>query len=213
MPNAGGLGSEATSRKTSMAGSVLGAEDEVAMAVAGSVVGDETEGPGEDEDEVEEYDETQEFGEGEEFGGGGGEFEGGFEDDDNPDMDADSVSNSQSVIVKMAERVHRVTMFKLPKYDDVQKALEQYKILAANQQKDGKPYILSLVAGPAEDDERAQGYTLISKTEFANMDDMKYYDDECKAHSDLKAFVVRELTVEGVLTTFFKAKVTAGEAA
>ena len=31
----------------------------------------------------------------------------------------------------MAERVHRVTMFKMPKEDDRAKMLEQYKVMAA----------------------------------------------------------------------------------
>ncbi|CAM1507581.1 Fc.00g072220.m01.CDS01 [Cosmosporella sp. VM-42] len=81
MPNAGGLGSEATSRKTSVAGSTFGADD--ASEAPGSVVGDETEVQEEEYEEPQDFDETQE-----EFGGGG-EFEGGFEDDDNPDMDAE----------------------------------------------------------------------------------------------------------------------------
>ena len=81
IPNAGGLGSAATSRKTSLAGSTLGAEDaddEPDESVAG------------EDEPAEDYEEPEEYGEGEEFGGGGGgEFEGGYEDDDNPDMDAE----------------------------------------------------------------------------------------------------------------------------
>ena len=60
-----------------------------------------------------------------------------------------------------------------------------------------------MIVGPAEADPRSQGYTLVSKTEFASLDDMKYYDEECKAHSDLKAFI-KELTVEGIMTVYFK---------
>lgn len=93
MPNIGGPGSEATSRKTSMAGSTLGADD-ASEAADESVAGDETVAPQEQEEEdEEEYDETQNYGEGgegDEFGGGGGggEYEGGFDEDD-PDMDAE----------------------------------------------------------------------------------------------------------------------------
>ena len=83
LPDAGGPGSEATSRKTSAAGSAFGADD-ASEAPDESVAGDET-----GQVEEEEYEETQDYGEGEEFGGGDGEFEGGFEDDDNPDMDAE----------------------------------------------------------------------------------------------------------------------------
>jgi transcription factor IIIB subunit 2 len=86
MPNVGGPGSEATSQKTSVAGSTMGGDD-ASEAGNESVVGDETEAPQEEEEEEEEeqYDETQHYGDGEEFGGG--EFEGGYDEDD-PDMDA-----------------------------------------------------------------------------------------------------------------------------
>lgn len=84
VPNSGGLGSAATSRKTSLAGSTFGVDDEN-DAPDDSVAGDDVEEDAHDEDD---YDETQDFGQGEEFGGGGGEFEGGYEDDD-PDMDAE----------------------------------------------------------------------------------------------------------------------------
>lgn len=85
LPNAVGPGSEATSRKTSAAGSTFGADDE-GVAADESVAGDETQ-PVEEE---EEFEETQDYGDGDEFGGAGGEFEGGgYEDDDNPDMDAE----------------------------------------------------------------------------------------------------------------------------
>lgn len=86
MPNVGGPGSEATSQKTSVAGSAMGGDD-ASEAGNESVVGDETEAPQEEEEEEEEqYDETQNYGDGEEFGGG--EFEGGYDEDD-PDMDAE----------------------------------------------------------------------------------------------------------------------------
>ncbi|KAK7426522.1 hypothetical protein QQZ08_006981 [Neonectria magnoliae] len=109
----------------------------------------------------------------------------------------------------MADRVHRITMFKMPSKDDQDKLFEQYKKLGVDQQRNGKPYILSMVVGPAEEDNRSQGYTLVSKTEFANMDDMKFYDDECTAHNDLKTFV-KTLGVDGVLTIYFKPAVIGG---
>ncbi|KAF5619735.1 stress responsive A B barrel domain protein, partial [Fusarium tjaetaba] len=82
----------------------------------------------------------------------------------------------------MANRVHRITMFKLPSKDEQAKLLDQYHKLNASQQKDGKPYILSMVVGAADEDARSQGYTFVSKTEFASMEDMKYYDEGCQAH-------------------------------
>ncbi|KAF3015828.1 hypothetical protein G7054_g6832 [Neopestalotiopsis clavispora] len=112
----------------------------------------------------------------------------------------------------MAGRIHRVTMFKLPAAEDQQKLIEAYKTLAKNQQKNGKPYILSLTAGIAKKDQRSQGFTVVSKTEFASMDDMKYYDDECEAHQALKSYAKGTLTIEGgptgVLTTYFEAAAT-----
>ena len=66
-----------------------------------------------------------------------------------------------------------------------------------------------MTVGPAEADPRSQGYTLVSKTEFANMEDMKYYDEGCAAHGVIKS-LVRTLTVEGIMTVYFKAAATGG---
>ncbi|RDA83750.1 hypothetical protein CP532_4992 [Ophiocordyceps camponoti-leonardi (nom. inval.)] len=110
----------------------------------------------------------------------------------------------------MATRIHRVTLFKIPKPEDQTKLIEQYKVLLATNSKDGKPYILSLTAGIAEQDQRSQGFTVVSKTEFASIDDMRYFDDECKAHQDVKAFVSKSLTVEGVMTVYFTPGVSGG---
>ena len=67
----------------------------------------------------------------------------------------------------------------------------------------------SVVVGKPEADPRAQGYTLAAKTEFASADDMKYYDEECPAHKQLKG-VAKTLTMEGVLSVFFKPTITGG---
>ena len=42
-------------------------------------------------------------------------------------------------------------------------------------------------AGSAADESRAHGYTVAAKTEFASLDDMRYYDEVCPAHKVLKA--------------------------
>jgi transcription factor IIIB 90 kDa subunit len=81
MPNIGGPGSEATSRKTSLAGSVLGTREEEDEAPEESVAGDDYE----EEEENMDFDEDGNYQGGD--GGEGGEFEGGYDDDD-PDMDA-----------------------------------------------------------------------------------------------------------------------------
>lgn len=57
---------------------------------------------------------------------------------------------------------------------------------ANEEAQDGKPYILSLVIGPAEENPRSKGFTFVSKTEFANLDDMRFYDEQCPAHKVLK---------------------------
>ncbi|WYZ39125.1 hypothetical protein EsH8_III_001039 [Colletotrichum jinshuiense] len=107
----------------------------------------------------------------------------------------------------MAGRVHRVTMFKIADEAQKQSLIEQYKVLGDTQKKDGKPYILSMVVGPAIDDPRSQGFTLVAKTEFASLEDMRYYDDECAAHGALKVFVKEKLTVGGVMSVYFEPKV------
>lgn len=77
---------------------------------------------------------------------------------------------------------------------------------------DGKQYILSMSVGPAEEDSRSQGFTIVSKTEFASLDDMRYYDTDCEAHADLKSYI-KDVTCEGVLTVYMKPEITGGIAA
>ncbi|OHW97644.1 stress responsive a b barrel domain-containing protein [Colletotrichum incanum] len=109
----------------------------------------------------------------------------------------------------MAGRIHRVTMFKIADEGQKKQLIEQYKVLESSQKKDGKPYILSVVVGPAIDDPRSQGFTVVAKTEFASLDDMKYYDDECAAHDALKTFVKSKLDVGGVMSVYFEPQVVA----
>jgi transcription factor IIIB subunit 2 len=89
LPNIDGPGSEATSRKTSAAGSTRSGDEEA----PDESVADEAEAQDEEEEEEyeEEYDETQDYNGGEEFGGGNEEFGGGGGeyDEDDPDMDAE----------------------------------------------------------------------------------------------------------------------------
>ncbi|KAH6710752.1 hypothetical protein BKA61DRAFT_612343 [Leptodontidium sp. MPI-SDFR-AT-0119] len=108
----------------------------------------------------------------------------------------------------MASKTIRVTMFKIPSKENQQKLLSLYKTLSQTAKKDGKPYILSLEAGPAHDDVRSQGYTLIAKSEFRTLEDMKFYDAECEAHQTLKAGV-KTLGSEGIMTVYFNPEVSA----
>ncbi|KAM3562740.1 hypothetical protein MY1884_001642 [Beauveria asiatica] len=118
----------------------------------------------------------------------------------------------------MADRVHRVTMFKIPNKENQAKLIAAYaKVDQTNQKatvllfarQDGKPYIKSLIVGSAEEDPRSQGYTVVCKTEFASMDDMRFYDDGCPAHSEFKA-TARGLGVEGIMTTYFTPELVRG---
>ncbi|KAL2069232.1 hypothetical protein VTL71DRAFT_15570 [Oculimacula yallundae] len=109
----------------------------------------------------------------------------------------------------MASKTIRVTMFKIPSKENQQKLLGLYRTLSATAKKDDKPYILSLTAGPAHDDVRSQGYTLIAKSEFKSLEDMKFYDTDCEAHKVLKTGA-KELGVEGIMTVYFNPEVEAG---
>ena len=51
---------------------------------------------------------------------------------------------------------------------------------------DGKPYILACETHKLYDDPRSNGYTVLGKTFFSSLDDMKYYDESCEAHTELK---------------------------
>jgi hypothetical protein len=67
---------------------------------------------------------------------------------------------------------------------------------------DGKPYIRSVTAGQAKHDQRAQGFTVAVTSVFESQDDMVYYDNECAAHAELKAFA--KTVHQGVMMVFFE---------
>lgn len=107
--------------------------------------------------------------------------------------------------------IQRSTCFKLKSPEDAQDMIDAYQTVEQTQQRvsassqrtetdsrtyteselstqDGKPYILSVSAHRTLDDPRSQGYNFIANTTFANMEDVKYYDEHCEAHQKLKAF-------------------------
>ncbi|KAJ5224055.1 hypothetical protein N7468_008597 [Penicillium chermesinum] len=98
--------------------------------------------------------------------------------------------------------IERITLFKIPNEADVQRLLNQYKVLASTATKDGKPYILSAAVGRSIDDPRNKGWNVSAKTTFASLDDMKYYDNECEAHKALKALAGS--IKEDVMTTYYE---------
>ncbi|KAI6834152.1 hypothetical protein KC340_g12087 [Hortaea werneckii] len=84
--------------------------------------------------------------------------------------------------------IQRSTCFKLKSPEDAQDMIDAYTTVKQTQQRDGKPYILSVRAHRTLDDPRSQGYNFIANATFANMEDVKYYDEHCEAHQKLKAF-------------------------
>jgi len=97
-------------------------------------------------------------------------------------------------------------MFKLLSQEQQAVVTAGYQVLAKTHSKDGKPYILSLEAGPADEDARSKGYTYVSKTVFKDMEDYDFYDKDCEAHKKLKRYMVESkvnVLEQGVLTVRF----------
>ena len=98
--------------------------------------------------------------------------------------------------------INRVTLFKIPSEEDRARLIDIYRTLPTRALKDGKPYILSATVGPTYDDARNQGYTLAIISTFASVEDMKYYDNDCTAHADLKS--VAKTMHQGVMMVYFQ---------
>jgi hypothetical protein len=97
--------------------------------------------------------------------------------------------------------IRRITLFKIPSPEGQARLIDIYRTLPARALKDGKPYILSATVGSTYDDARNQGYTLAALTEFATVDDMKFYDDQCEAHAELKK--VAKTLYQGIMMAYF----------
>lgn len=67
---------------------------------------------------------------------------------------------------------------------------------------DGEPYILSVTAGPAKPDQRAQGFTVAVISVFRSVQDMNYYDNGCAAHAELKEYA--KTVHQGAMMVFFE---------
>jgi hypothetical protein len=57
-------------------------------------------------------------------------------------------------------------------------------------------------AGPTKADQRNQGYTIAVISVFDSVEDMAYYDNECAAHNELKAFA--KTVHQGAMMVFFE---------
>lgn len=101
--------------------------------------------------------------------------------------------------------VQRVTLFKIPSAEDQARLIEIYRTMPIRALKDGKPYIISATVGPTFDDVRNQGYTLAALSVFASVEDMKYYDDECAAHGELKK--VAKTLHKGAMMVYFQSAI------
>ncbi|RFU30127.1 hypothetical protein B7463_g6197, partial [Scytalidium lignicola] len=102
----------------------------------------------------------------------------------------------------MATPITRVTLFKIADPVHQQRVLDQYKTMLSKAKKNGKPYILNVKAGPAYADQRSQGFTIVAVSQFASVEDMVYYDNECQAHAELKA--VAKGVHEGLMMAYFQ---------
>ncbi|KAI9744671.1 MAG: hypothetical protein M1818_002200 [Claussenomyces sp. TS43310] len=102
----------------------------------------------------------------------------------------------------MSSEVIRITMFKIPRQDDQEQMSKAYEHLKENQQKEGKPYLLSIEAGPSFDNARNQGFNFIAKTVFKNKADHDFYDTICPAHKHLEA-VAKLLDIQGMVTNSY----------
>ncbi|KAG4417942.1 hypothetical protein IFR04_008909 [Cadophora malorum] len=98
-------------------------------------------------------------------------------------------------------RIIRVIMCKIPSEKGQQDFIELYRTMGATAVKDKKPYIVSLTIGVTYPDERSKGFNVVGKTEFKDLDDMKYYEIECEAHQKMKARA-HEVGIEDYLLAY-----------
>lgn len=58
-------------------------------------------------------------------------------------------------------------------------------------------------AGPAQGSVLDQGYTFVTKSVFANANDMEYYINECPGHLEYKEFLKAKCVLEGLMSVYF----------
>ncbi|THV46027.1 hypothetical protein BGAL_0425g00040 [Botrytis galanthina] len=103
----------------------------------------------------------------------------------------------------------RITMFKVPSQASRDTMLKNYETLSKKAVKDSAPYIVSLQAGETQaNDPRTQGFSVVAKTEFKSLEDMKYYEDSCEAHKWFKG-EAKTLGVEGMCCVYYEPSVVA----
>ncbi|OBT75478.1 hypothetical protein VF21_04906 [Pseudogymnoascus sp. 05NY08] len=102
----------------------------------------------------------------------------------------------------MSSQVRRITLFKIPDVEDQKALIAKYNNMQKSALKDGKPYIVSVHAGKAKHDQRAQGYTVAALSTFEDMEGFEYYDTECEAHKSLREFT--KSCVQGFCMVYFE---------
>lgn len=123
--------------------------------------------------------------------------------------------------------IQRVTLFRVPDEKNIPLIISAYKTLEQENQRvtkpipfhplkhsfthtnlqDGKPYIRQIKCGPSlSGPERGKSFTFVAMTRFDNLDDVRYYDEECAAHKKLKEFAHDKVQQpwESPLTVFFE---------
>ncbi|KAF5872982.1 putative stress responsive a b barrel domain-containing protein [Botrytis fragariae] len=96
----------------------------------------------------------------------------------------------------------RITMFKVPSQASRDTMLKNYETLSKKAVKDSAP-------GESQaNDPRTQGFSVVAKTEFKNLEDMEYYEDSCEAHKWFKG-EAKTLGVEGMCCVYYEPSVVA----
>ncbi|KAJ5461911.1 stress responsive A/B barrel domain protein [Penicillium daleae] len=99
--------------------------------------------------------------------------------------------------------ISRVTVFKIPKLEDQEVVLREFTNLQHGALKDGVPYILSVKAGHCFEDTRSQGCSIALQTTFSGLEDMQFFDHECRYHEEMKKIVGPRIT-SPPLVVYFK---------
>lgn len=103
--------------------------------------------------------------------------------------------------------IQRLLLLKVPSQSNQDTIISLFASIRDKATRDGQPYILSLKGGSTSSttftsEARSQGYTVAVHTEFAGEADVRYWDDECAAHKELKR-VIMPLT-EGAMVLHFR---------
>lgn len=118
-----------------------------------------------------------------------------------------STLSSQVSGASTANPIQRLLLLKVFSQSDQDTIISLFASIRDKATRDGQPYILSLKGGSTSStaftsEARSQGYTVVVHTEFAGEADVRYWDDECAAHKELKR-VVMPLT-EGAMVLHFR---------